>query len=189
MRPITVLFSVLLIASVFFATKFQDDAKAYQLTGFKFDHLTLTYSCGNDELAQAVQMWASVSALKDGGCTDTKPDITLTIVPSKDWTYGGAAGVAGPGHLWIKAPYEHHLGIMLHETGHAIGMGHSSETFAEPNYLLRTAAMFAWCCNPLNDDDIAGIQALYGVDPGDVPPPKPNPYPYKLRAVGVAADR
>lgn len=136
-------------------------ADAYTLTGFKFDHLNISYTCGSPELQQAVQAWAEVSALTDGGCSAT-PDITLTIVPDKDWEYGNAAGVAGGGHEWIKADYEHHFGVILHETGHTLGMGHSSETFAETNITLRNAAMFYYCCNPINEDDAAGIQALYG---------------------------
>jgi len=50
---------------------------------------------------------------------------------------------------------------MLRNARLAIGLGHSSEIFGTP-YVLREATMFAWCCNPMNEDDIEGIRALYG---------------------------
>ena len=144
------------------ALYFYQTAQGYTHTGFKFNHLNITYSCGSPELQQAVQEWASVSALTDGGCSDT-PDITLTIVPNV-MIPPPVQGYGGAGHIWLPERAAHHYGILLHESGHAIGLGHSAESFTAP-YIQRNAAMFAYCCNPMNEDDIAGIVALYGPEP------------------------
>lgn len=164
-----------ILVGLFMALVLCSEANAYTLTGFRFDHLRITYSCGNDELAQAVQEWASVSALEDGGCSDT-PDITLTIVPNSE-IVAPIEGLGGSGSVIIPERNEHWYAILLHETGHALGMGHSSEIFGAP-YVLREATMFAWCCNPMNEDDIAGIVALYG-----------RTETYQLRVPMVSAER
>jgi hypothetical protein len=54
--------------------------------------------------------------------------------------------------------------VALHETGHALGLGHSSNPGAVmyPYYRMQTG---------LTSDDIAGIQALYG--PAVAPPASP----------------
>lgn len=142
------------------------DATAYTLTGFRFDHSEITYSCGSPELQQAVREWAAVSGLIDGGCSAI-PDITLTVVADA-LIPPPFAGYGGAGHIWLSERAQHHYGIMLHETGHALGLGHSAESLTAP-YVHRNAAMFYLCCNPINEDDIAGISALYGPEP--TPPP------------------
>ncbi len=61
--------------------------------------------------------------------------------------------------------------VVLHETGHALGLGHSDRPGAVmyPYYKLSTG---------LTDDDIAGIRALYGSNvPVTVPAPTPAPTP------------
>lgn len=59
--------------------------------------------------------------------------------------------------------------VVLHETGHLLGLAHSS---------LSTAIMNAYINNSytLQPDDIAGIQALYGA-PSSSPTPTPTPTP------------
>lgn len=167
--PVVLFGIALAILSAFLPSR---ETNAYTLTGFRFNHLDITYSCGSPELAQAVQEWASVSGLRDGGCSSA-PDITLTIVPDSEIP-PPVQGYGGAGHIWIADRAQHHYGIMLHETGHAIGIGHSSESFSAP-YIYRTAAMFAYCCNPLNEDDRAAVQALYG--PSENVSPTPTSVP------------
>lgn len=61
--------------------------------------------------------------------------------------------------------------VVLHETGHLLGMAHSS---------VSTAIMNAYINNSytLQPDDIAGIQALYGASSGSpTPTPTPTPFP------------
>ena len=63
--------------------------------------------------------------------------------------------------------------VVLHETGHALGLGHSDRPGAVmyPYYKLATS---------LTDDDIAGLRSLYGsaaTTPPPTPTPAPNPTP------------
>ena len=133
---------------------FYQVAQGYTKTGYLLPSKTVTYSCGSPELQQAVQMWANVSGLSDGGCSEN-PAITLTIVANV-LIPPPVGGMGGNGHIWVPVRNAHHLGVITHETGHAIGLGHSTD----PN-----ANMAPYCCNPLNSDDIAGVVALYGPEP------------------------
>lgn len=90
--------------------------------------------------------------------------------------------IAGDMHLnadesWNLGTMVDLFSVVLHEAGHALGLGHSDQPGAVmyPYYHLATG---------LSDDDIAGIQALYGPPasaPQPVPPvsdpPTPNPPP------------
>lgn len=127
----------------------------FAFIGTRFPENRITYSCGSPELATAVRMWASVSAIDDGGCSDN-PDILLVI--PETWEASPLVwGMASPGRpqatVWVRADQEHNLGIYVHEVGHALGLGHSAD---------KNAAMNEWCCNPIGSDDVAGIRALYG---------------------------
>lgn len=151
----------------------------YELWGYAFDHYDITYTCGNDTLRDAVRAWAAVSGLRDGGCSDT-PDIKLVIVDPWDDLpsvlgkagYYGAAGIIWQSVIFLRVDTQHHLGVMVHELGHGLGLMHS----ADPN-----AAMWPYCCNPISASDIAGIQALYG--------PEPTPAPlYRVSLAQVGTD-
>ena len=69
--------------------------------------------------------------------------------------------------------------VALHETGHALGLGHSSNTGAVmyPYYRMQTG---------LTSDDIAGIQALYGALTA-LPAPSPAAPPPTTPALPPAA--
>ncbi|MEO8368749.1 MAG: matrixin family metalloprotease [Candidatus Solibacter sp.] len=88
--------------------------------------------------------------------------------------------IAGDLHLdwsepWRTGATVDLFSVVLHEVGHALGLGHSDRPGAVmyPYYKLTAA---------LTDDDIAGIQALYGSraaapKPAPVPTPVPTPTP------------
>jgi hypothetical protein len=85
--------------------------------------------------------------------------------------------IAGDLHLDADEPWRSGANVdlysvVLHEAGHALGLGHSDRPGAVmyPYYKLSAG---------LTDDDIAGIRALYGSNlaPTPTPPPMPPPAP------------
>lgn len=86
--------------------------------------------------------------------------------------------VAGDMHLDTDEPWNTGgnvdlYSVVLHEAGHALGLGHSDRpgSVMYPYYRLSAG---------LTDDDIAGIRALYGSNvapPPILPPPPPPPPP------------
>lgn len=157
-------------------------ASAYETWGAKFDHTAITYSCGSPELQQAVQEWAAVSGLTDGGCAE-QADIVLRVLSPwpYSFTYLGMATYAGDSQtiltatVVLRSDTQRHYGVILHEVGHTLGLAHSSDP---------TSAMYYLCCNTMNADDIAGIQSLYGL-PEHIEPQMPY-LRYRLTVPGVA---
>ena len=170
---------------------------AYHLTGHRFDHTAITYSCNAPEdFRLALREWAKYSGITDGGCEAPNPDITFR--PTSPWPYGEAAGVAGCESsegitlrcfVAIRPGLDPRLvfPVAFHELGHALGLGHSCELAPEypewdcarAPWPIQEAAMAPYCCNTPTSDDIAGIQELYG-------PPAPGPRLYRLFAPAVS---
>ena len=70
--------------------------------------------------------------------------------------------------------------VMLHEQGHALGLGHS----ADPNAVMAATVSFAQCSaapRPLQPDDIAGVRFIY--PGGSTPPPGGPGTPTNVTAV------
>ncbi|MBS3962985.1 MAG: matrixin family metalloprotease [Methylomonas sp.] len=64
-------------------------------------------------------------------------------------------------------------GLLIHELGHALGLGHPEADGLSPGEELAIMYVGAGCCDALQRtlaaDDIAGIQALYGPNPIPLP--------------------
>jgi len=137
------------------------------------------------EFARALQTWASITPLNfhfvaDSGAASGAAgsaqgdsrfgDIRLGGYASTAWsgfTYFPSGGTLG-GDEFLNTATTWHIGstpdlysILLHETGHALGLDHTSVSPAvmRPAILTVYTGLFA--------DDIAGIQAIYGVRPED----------------------
>lgn len=161
--PVTTLGGAVFLFGVILCTAFavSPAARAYQVTGMRYDHTAITYSCGDDTLRGAVQMWANVSGLEDGGCSEN-PDIVLYL-PSV-WEYpqgtiGWAAYTSTDGHtvvectVAIRKDAVGFIGVYVHEVGHCLGSSHSENP---------ESAMAPYCCHWLSPDDVAMIQSIYG---------------------------
>lgn len=95
--------------------------------------------------------------IRIGGYAQPSGTLAYTLSPppangdsgSGDVFINTAAAIGGPGGYDLET-------IVLHEVGHALGLGHSTDT---------TASMYAYYQGTKDDlvqDDINGIQALYG---------------------------
>ncbi|MFM8272336.1 MAG: matrixin family metalloprotease [Gemmata sp.] len=138
------------------------------------------------EFARAVQTWASVTPLNfrfvaDGGQAQgvsglvqgdsrfgdirfgAKPmgtSLAYTYYPVSSSTIGGDSNLNSNYSLNIGSQYDLYS-LVLHETGHSLGLGHSSATQSVMQSSLRTIY------TGLYADDIVGIRAIYGARQAD----------------------
>jgi hypothetical protein len=183
----------------------KDTSKSVALKYF-FEALTnkMDQSTVRGEVARAFQVWASYanvsfSAGQVQGAVRSIDILFASGAHGDPYRFDGPGGVLAhtfypaplngepiAGDMHFDADENWHAGttmdlfsVALHETGHALGLGHSSNPGAVmyPYYRMQTG---------LTSDDIAGIQALYGAigappasppTPTPVPPPVPKPVP------------
>jgi hypothetical protein len=142
------------------------------------------------EFARALQTWANYAPLNfhfvedDGSASNTWGliqgdsrfgDIRLGAIPLSGMlagtifpsTKGSTQGGTNSGDIILSTSYQFRIGstydlysLLLHEIGHALGLGHASGgTVMYGTYTNTKTGLTA--------DDIAGIQAMYGVRPPD----------------------
>jgi chitodextrinase len=124
----------------------------------------------NDELGSGILAacwsWYTTSTILTSNGVDYYRLTDFDIVSNDGVNYGTPEDI----HSGDCASQYSFLGVMTHELGHGFGLGHSCESDeACPDPLLREATMY-WstpACATLqeepNEDDIAGVNALYGV--------------------------
>lgn len=134
------------------------EASAFRVFGFKADPPVVTYD--HPMIGAAVRAWAEHAWIVDGGMS-SEPLISGRVPNPWEWGYN-VAGVAipvAPGGILASCRVEVNpraadwLAVWVHEVGHCLGLAHSERP---------DAMMSEWCCNPISEDDIRGIQALYG---------------------------
>ncbi|KAL6471454.1 hypothetical protein MHYP_G00201040 [Metynnis hypsauchen] len=171
----------------------------------KWDHTLVTFRITNytpdlDEddvdraIHNALKVWSDVTPLKFKKLHEGNADIMIGFGKREHGdfnpfdgpegllahAYPPGNGIGGDTHFdedetWTKDSHEYNLFLVAaHEFGHALGMAHSSN----PGALMYPVYSYAGGF-PLSDDDIKGIQSLYG----------PNPDHKKVKPKPVAPDK
>jgi hypothetical protein len=184
--------------------QWSSDATGAVALHFWFDTMTAKLDAGvvRDQVNKAFQEWAQYTnvAITEGeqaGAARAIDILFATGAHGDAYPFTSAATlahafypvpenpepVAGDIHFndveaWNAAGGIDLFSVALHEAGHALGLAHSSDPNAVmyPYYKVATG---------LTEDDIAGIQALYGkpaatadpTPPANPPPPTPTPTP------------
>ncbi len=97
--------------------------------------------------------------------TETPISDGWRIVMCDNWTWSDSASAPGGGQFDIQ-------GIVTHELGHALGLGHSSVNCGSCG---NSASMCAFICSngvaerTIEADDQAGLQSIYGTIPSNKP--------------------
>lgn len=146
---------------------------AYTVMHAPLGHV-VTYDA-NPGVGKALQIWGQAADVKDGGMIPTsQADIHVFVDPSIQSPVLGYAGCGvSQCVLGLRADTWDHMGVITHEVGHDLGLGHSTD---------RDAMMYPYCCAAkLSLDDINGIVSLYG-------PAKKEPAIFRLRGIFVSRD-
>ena len=132
----------------------------------------------------------------DGGCCPPGGTILAhNYQPGTEAIFGPGGTIAGDSHydsdeLWVddplnlmSAPYFDLQTVMLHEFGHALGLGHSAVVGSV------MAAFYGGTHRTLHADDIAGIQFIYGEQQVDAVPEPASMLLLGSGLAGLAARR
>lgn len=99
------------------------------------------------------------------------PTVTGDLSLNKGALFGVAQGQEGDPYDFSEGYFNDIEGLLLHEIGHALGLTHPAGV--TPDELASVMYVGDGCCNnihrTLGADDIAGIQALYGIHPVPIP--------------------
>ncbi|TRY56327.1 hypothetical protein DNTS_031858 [Danionella cerebrum] len=169
--------------------KWQKNQLTYRIENYTPD---LSVAEVDESISKALQVWADVTPLRFTRIYSGTADIMISF-STRD--HGDGYPFDGPGKFLAHAfaPYEglggdahfdddetfsykSHQGYVLfivaaHEFGHSLGLDHSQDTGAlmYSNYVYRDVDSFV-----LHQDDVNGIQSLYGPNP-EVNPEDPKP--------------
>ena len=157
----------------------------YNLTGARWDHTAITHD-GTPELSAAIDMWAAVGGITNGGYSEN-PDITADVrpIPSAgyaSWSTDNSREFIHHCHVTVDSDFVTWMMIWVHEAGHCLGIAHACESGEQGCTLAEKLAIMEWTGGSfggINEDDIAAAVALYGPKLPDVPP---TPATYRLVA-------
>ncbi|XP_008054157.1 neutrophil collagenase [Carlito syrichta] len=168
----------------------------------KWKHTNLTYRIINytpqlseadvdSAIERAFELWSHASPLRFTRISQGEPDIKIAFVQRDhgdnspfDGPNGILAhafqpgqGIGGDAHFdaeetWTKTSANYNLFLVAaHEFGHSLGLSHSSDPGAlmYPNYAFREPSTYL-----LPQDDINGIQAIYGPSDNPIQPTGPS---------------
>ena len=148
----------------------------------------------DDETRKAFNMWQEVSGLSFSEKSSGPVDIEIIFASGSHGDgspfngrggvlahayFPGQGAISGDAHFddaepWSVTPFvgNHMLNTLTHEFGHSIGLSHSNVPGA-----IMAPFYKGWDVNlRLADDDIQGVQSLYGRNTGN-PPVGPGPDP------------
>lgn len=144
-----------------------------------------------EAIKKAFQVWSGVSPLTFTRLSNGEPDIKISFAQRDHGdnspfdgpngvlahAYQPGQGIGGDVHFdaeetWTKTSRNYNLFLVAaHEFGHSLGLSHSSDPGAlmYPNYAFSEPSTYA-----LPQDDINGIQAIYGPSKNPIQPTGPS---------------
>ncbi|XP_072301550.1 uncharacterized protein [Eucyclogobius newberryi] len=172
--------------------KWQKNTLTYRIENYTPD---MTRADVDDSIERALQVWAKVTPLRFTRIYSGTADIMISFGRYSHGDYYPFDGPDGTlAHAFAPSPgiggdahfdddenftYRSNSGYVLfmvaaHEFGHSLGLSHSNDPGAlmYPTYSYGNPDSFV-----LPQDDINGIQSLYGPNPDKDPAPGPGPLP------------